>query len=47
MFAYVFDRGRFPLLAKGGLVNAALDFVKVFKVAYVLSHAVYELLTSD
>lgn len=44
MFADVLDGGGFPLLAEGGLVDAALDFVEVLEVVDVLPHAVQELL---
>lgn len=44
VFADVFDGRRFPLLAEGGLVDAALDFVEVLEVVHVLPHAVQELL---
>ena len=45
MFANVFDCGRLPLLAKGRLIDAALDFVVVLKIEGVLADAFEELAT--
>ena len=45
MFADVFDCGRFPLLAEGRLIDAALDFVVVLKIEGVLANAFQELAT--
>jgi hypothetical protein len=45
MLTNVFDCGSLPLLAKRGLVDAALDFVVVLKVERFLANAFKELVT--
>ena len=47
VLAYIFDGRGLPLLADGGLVNSALDFVVVFEIGLSLSNTGKQLFLAD